>query len=140
MKAALIAFVLVFATILGATIYVGARLIASAPKDGPYARLDCSFDSYCDGTDCTLPLPAAFQITPNGRFDRPYLHMEGRRTSTYSRTEGDARAYINSANGIGVVTIRVHGDYSMTYEKQRGDGDETIVATGTGRCRPESTA
>lgn len=137
MRAFVVLFPLAFVAILCGIAVVGIQLHRASPGKIDYPRLACRFDAFCDGSDCNRPLPADFRNTPKGRFDRADLAMDGRPSRLSGRRGGAVQEYVSSANDIGIVTIRIAGDGTMTFEKQRGNGDPTVVTTGHGHCRAE---
>lgn len=120
-----------------AAVTVGAILLwpETTRGFGPDARaMDCRFDSYCRGEDCSGPVPQAAQIVLNGYRGRSYMVWEAPlgQASVLPREAETVYAAPVSEDVFAVLTLYEDRrfDFRMTERRIDAPGFET----GTGLC------
>ena len=132
--------ILIFLVIAGLAGAVFWTVWRQSTKVEIYDALACRFDSFCFADNCSASAPAAFGITPKGKFNRPYLSMSGR-PSQLSGLFGEGQiTYFNGDNDRGNVTIVLKDDRTFTYAYEPVATSGEIRDTGSGTCVPATTA
>jgi hypothetical protein len=107
---------------------------SQTPPEPVYARYECRFENYCEGSRCDMDLPSDFLLFPLGLNDQPQIARNGderRLLSMQHRDDGSYASDPREGRGL-IVAIRETG--AMSYQETSQEQDSLVLAKGDGWC------
>jgi len=99
-----------------------------------YARYECRFENYCEGSRCDMELPSNFLLFPLGLRGQPQIARNGderRLVSMQQLSDGSYSSNLREGRRL-QVSIRETG--AMTYRETSLEQDSLVLAKGEGWC------
>lgn len=99
-----------------------------------YARYECRFENYCEGSRCDMELPPDFLLFPLGLRGQPQIARNGderRLLSMQQLADGSYSSNLREGRRL-QVSIRETG--AMTYQQTSLEQDSLVLAKGEGWC------